>query len=466
MRTILLTMLLLCAFISNGQPFNIQFGNTGDDFIYKVIPADSNKFFLLGSVYENGGHQIWLMKIDSIGNLLWSKSYGFNNPTNWEIGYNLLMLSDGHMIIAGDAGKKAYFDVRQSILIKVDRDGDQIWKQYYQDIGGLQDVQPEGNGFITVGYKDRIAGILHVDSVGNEIRKSYFQISGETVIHKIIPTTDNHFLVIGRSNNIGAGYEGGFIANVNAQDDVIWYRIYDTWNSEYNFSDITERFRPAMGVYQDHSGTIWIADNYQDQIGLFAFDTLGNQLDRKVYGQSRKDEWPTSLIPTTDGGWLMTGIYEQDSSFAIKLNASGKQEWLKYYGRVNHNAYTFSAAESNDHYLLSGMIADNLGNSPTNGWLLGIEKDGNPFPYTIHLSLHYDIEGDCQYSADDIPLSGWFITATDSNHTTQLITDLQGNATYHTDAYETRFDYVGQNTKHFDLCKDTSWLYTSPQNPE
>jgi len=466
MKMILLTLSLLCTFISHSQPFNIQFGQTGDDFIYKVIPADSSKFFLLGSVNMNGGHQVWLMKIDSIGNLLWAKTYGFNNPDHWEIGYNLLILSDGHMIIAGDAGKKAYFYDRESILIKVDRDGNQIWKQYYQDIGGLQDVQPDGQGFIAVGYQDRTAAILRVDSVGNEKSKSYFQISGESVLHKIIPTTDNHFLVIGRANNIGAGYQGGFIAKINAQDDLVWYRIFETGNREDNFSDITEWFRPPMGVYQDSTGSIWIADSYVEQIGLFVFDTAGNQLDRKVYGQSQKEEWPTSLIPTTDGGWLMTGLFEQDSSFAIKLNATGKQEWLKYYGRANHNGYTFSAAESSDHYLLSGMISDNHGNSPSDGWLLGIEKDGNAFPFTVHLSMHYDIVGDCEYSAEDIPLSGWFITATDSLHTTQLITDLQGNAIYQTDAYETRFDYVRQNTKHFDLCRNTSWTYTSQQDPE
>ncbi|HZV70681.1 MAG TPA: T9SS type A sorting domain-containing protein [Saprospiraceae bacterium] len=466
MRMILLTLLLLCTFTSYSQPFNLQFGQTGDDFIYKVIPADSNQFFLLGSVRENGGNQIWLMKTDSTGNLLWSKSYGFNDPDELETGYTLLMLNDGQMLIAGDAGKEAYFYDRESILIKVDRDGNQIWKKYYQDISGLQDVQPEGNGFIAVGHQDRTAAILHVDSVGNEITKSYFQISGETVLHKIIPTTNNNYLMIGRANNIGAGYQGGFIALVNAQNHLLWYKLFETGNREDAFSGITEWFRPPMCVYQDNTDNIWIADPYGDQIGLFLFDTLGNQLDRKVYGLSQKDEWPTSLIPTTDGGWLMTGIFERDSSFAIKLNASGKQEWLKYYGRENHNAYTFSAVESGDHYLLSGMISDNHGDAPANGWLLGVEKDGNPFPYTIHLSLHYDIEGDCQYSAEDIPLPGWFITAIDSHRTTQLITDLQGNAIYQTDASETRFEYVEQNTKHFDLCHNTSWVYTSQQNPE
>lgn len=466
MRIILLTMSLLCASMSYSQPFNLQFGQTGDDFIYKVIPADSSHFFLLGSVNREGGHQVWLMKIDSLGNLLWTKTYGFSNANYWEIGYNLLKLSDGHMIIAGDAGKEAYFDDRISLLIKIDHEGNQIWKHYYQDIAGLQDIQPQGNGFIAVGHQDRTAAILHVDSVGNEIGKSYFEISDETVLHKVIPARDNEFLVIGRSNRIGAGYSGGFIARVNAQDDILWYRIFETGNREYTFSSITKWFRPPMGVYQDSTGNIWIADSYDEQIGLFLFDTLGNQLDRKVYGQSQKEEWPTSLLPTTDGGWLMTGLYEQDSSFAIKLSATGKQEWLEYYGRANHNSFTLSVAETNDHYLLTGMISDSLGESPADGWLLGVEKDGNPFPYTVHLSMHYDIVGDCEYSVEDIPLSGWFITASDSFRTTQLITDLQGNAIYQTDAYETRFDYAAQNTKHFDLCTNTSWVYASQQNPE
>ena len=466
MKMILLTLLLFCTVISHSQPFNLQFGQTGDDFIYKVIPADSNTFFLLGSAHENGGHQIWLMKIDSAGNLFWTKTYGFKNQDDWEIGYNLLMLDDGHMLIAGDAGREAYFYNRESILIKVDRDGNQVWKRYYEDIGGLQDVQPEDDGFIAVGYQGREAAILHVDSMGNETGKSYFEISDETVIHKVIPMTNNEYLMIGRSNRIGAGYSGGFIARVNGEDEIVWYRIFETGTRDYSFAGITEWVRPPMGVNYDSNGIIRIADRYKTQIGLFVFDSDGNQLDRKLYGQTQKDEWPTSLIPATDGGWLMTGTSDQDSSFAIKLSASGKQEWLQYYGRANHNAYTFSAAESVNGYLLSGMIADNHGNSPANGWLLGIEKDGNPFPFTVHLSLHYDKAGDCQYTAEDIPLSGWFITAIDSHRTTQLITDLQGNAIYQTDEYETRFIYAQQNAKHFDLCMDTIWVYTSLQDPE
>ncbi|HSF89196.1 MAG TPA: hypothetical protein VLA46_07245, partial [Saprospiraceae bacterium] len=466
MRVILLTLSLLCATISYSQPFNLQFGQAGDDFIYKVIPAESGYFFLLGSVAREGGRQVWLMKVDSLGNLVWTKTYGYDNPEHWEIGYNLLMISDGHMIITGDAGEEAYFNDRKSLLIKIDQDGNQIWKHYYQDIAGLQDIQPEGNGFISVGHQDRTAAILHVDSMGIEMGKSYFGISDETVLHKIIPTTNNDFLLIGRSNRIGAGYSGGFIARVNAQDELLWYRIFETGSREYDFSGITEWYRPPMGVYQDNSGNIWIADSFEEQIGLFLFDTLGNQLDRKVYGQSRKEEWPTSLLPTTDGGWLMTGLYEQDSSFAIKVNATGKQEWLKYYGRTNHNSLLLSAAETNDHYLLTGMITGSLGESPADGWLLGVEKDGNPFPFTVHLSMHYDIVGDCEYSAEDIPLSGWFITASDSFRTTQLITDLQGHAIYQTDAHETRFVYAKHNTKHFDLCRDTSWVSTSALNPE
>jgi hypothetical protein len=466
MRMTLLALLLLCNFLSLCQPFNLQFGQAGDDLIYKVVPADSNQFFLLGSVNQDGGHQVWLIKIDSAGNQLWTRTYGFNNPDHWEVGYHLLMLNDGHMMIAGDAGERDQYDDRKSVLTKVDRDGHQIWKKYYQDISGLQDIQPEGNGFIAVGYQNRNAAILHVDSVGNEMIKSTFQISDEAVLHKVIPTTDSHYLMIGRANRIGAGYQGGFIAKVNAQDQVIWYRIFETGSREDFFSEITEWFRPPMGVCQDSMGNILIADRYGDQIGLFAFDTAGNQLDRKLYGQSQKEEWPTSLIPTNDGGWLMTGVFEQDSSFAIKVSATGKQEWLKYYGRANHNGYIFSAAESSGHYLLSGMISNNQGNSPFEGWLLGIEKDGNPFPFSVHLSMHYDQEGNCEYSAEDIPLSGWFITATDSHRTTQLITDLHGNAIYQTDAFETRFDYVNPNTKHFQLCESSSLVYTSQQNPE
>ena len=109
MRKILLCLVLLYATSTFSQPFQKQFGQTGDDLIYRVVPAGNNEHFLLGSIYRSGGHQVWLMKIDAIGNILWTNTYEFKNPQWWEIGNSLHILPDSTMIIAGDAGEEHFF---------------------------------------------------------------------------------------------------------------------------------------------------------------------------------------------------------------------------------------------------------------------------------------------------------------------------------------------------------------------
>ena len=392
MRKILLCLVLLYATSTFSQPFQKQFGQTGDDLIYRVVPAGNNEHFLLGSIYRSGGHQVWLMKIDAVGNILWTNTYEFKNPQWWEIGNSLHILPDSTMIIAGDAGEEHFFDDRESILIKIDKYGGLIWKKYYTGISGLMDVVPEENGFIAAGYQDRTAAILHVDSAGNEVKRKFITFNGEANIHKIIPGSGSDFFMVGRANVIGAGYQGLFIWKVNSLDEIVWSKIFETYNREDNFRDITELFRPGLGVKQDSAGTIWIADNYSHQIGLFGFDTLGNTISSVIYGQAQRDEWPTSLLRTRDFGWLITGVMGVDSTFALKINAGGKQEWLEYYGKHDKQSLGLSGGETENHFLIAGMVSESS-QLAADGWLLGVEKDGNPFPYAIRVHLHNDLAG-------------------------------------------------------------------------
>ena len=64
------------------------FGGSNDDYAYKIFETDNDNGFIvagysysidgdvLGNVSTSGNEDVWLIKLDSLGSLIWSKCYG------------------------------------------------------------------------------------------------------------------------------------------------------------------------------------------------------------------------------------------------------------------------------------------------------------------------------------------------------------------------------------------------------
>ena len=103
------------------------------------------------SSFGAGNTDVWLIRTDTLGNTVWTKTYGGNR---YEEGWSVLQSTDGGYIIAGSTSsfKEGYNDVW---LIKTDSSGDTLWTKTY---GGSQDEhsfsvqQTTDGGYILTGY--------------------------------------------------------------------------------------------------------------------------------------------------------------------------------------------------------------------------------------------------------------------------------------------------------------------------
>jgi hypothetical protein len=75
------------------------YGGTGDDFGRSLVQTVDGGYAIAGSTYSFGlgNADVYLVKTDAQGNLLWNKTYG---GTNYDIGYSLIQTGEGY-IIAG-----------------------------------------------------------------------------------------------------------------------------------------------------------------------------------------------------------------------------------------------------------------------------------------------------------------------------------------------------------------------------
>ncbi len=102
-----------------------------------------------------------IVKYDKNGNINWERKY--KNLTNTK--YNkVITVQDGYIVV----GSSTYASIETgkekagALLLKYDKNGKMIWKEYYGDnkTGSFNDVIETSDGYIVVGSKDASTGIV------------------------------------------------------------------------------------------------------------------------------------------------------------------------------------------------------------------------------------------------------------------------------------------------------------------
>lgn len=142
------------------------FGGTNFDDAYSIQQTEDGGFVFTGTTYPVNSYKsnAWLVKLDQEGNLVWEQTYGGEDaPDN---GAKVQGTSDGGFIIFGrthtfGAGS---FDLW---LIKTDEYGNMIWDRTFGDENQstfLDGQQTSDSGYILLGVTYLGAGEYNIDS--------------------------------------------------------------------------------------------------------------------------------------------------------------------------------------------------------------------------------------------------------------------------------------------------------------
>ena len=209
--------------------WELLIGGSDFDACYSVQQTDDGGYIFAGGSYSFGPgfSDVWIIKTDSYGNVVWNNTYG---GLQNESCYCIQKTSDDCYVVAGKT-KVADPDDYNAFLMKIDDNGNSLWQKTYGDekFDAGWWVEPTvDEGFILV-------GITESKGLGNgDIWVIKTDVDGEIMVdHTNRNRLDN------RKNNIRICYVGdnnkNRSLNFNSKSGVIgvsWRSKRNKWRAE------------------------------------------------------------------------------------------------------------------------------------------------------------------------------------------------------------------------------------------
>jgi len=189
-----------------------------------------------------GGLDIWVLKTDSEGDTIcdncWARTYGGGG---WDGGTGLLRTSDGGYLITGDTwsygagGNDAY-------LIKIDSTGHALWTRTYEaygyDCANIAQKTFDG-GYIMAGwtsissYSPGVTDVyvIRTDSLGYDTcsncwTRTYGGDSGVEHGVSAFQTADGGYILTGSTTSFGAGGSDIWLIKTDSAGNILWDTTY------------------------------------------------------------------------------------------------------------------------------------------------------------------------------------------------------------------------------------------------
>jgi uncharacterized delta-60 repeat protein len=102
------------------------------DIGQSIIETNDGKYLVAGITesFGSGKYDIWLLKLDENGNVMWAKAYGGTSDDSIEATDSVSLSNDGTYTVAGTTMSFGSGD-HNGLVLKLDSDGNPIWSKMY-----------------------------------------------------------------------------------------------------------------------------------------------------------------------------------------------------------------------------------------------------------------------------------------------------------------------------------------------
>jgi hypothetical protein len=319
------------------------------------IQQTSDGGYIISGTYGRNAWSLWfsyfyLVKIDASGNEEWNQVYG---PYDAEhVAKCIQQTTDGGYIIAGYQGVTYKYDI---IVQKTDSLGNLLWSKTFGDPNaydaGHSVQQTDDGGYIITGTTNSFgaeagdAFLLKLDESGNQQWIQTFGGADMDAAYWVEQSTDGGYVITGETSSYGAGGDV-YLVKTDASGNEEWHTTFGgtEWDGAYYIQQTTDGGYVLSGWYGTPE---WTTDMY-----VIKTDSSGNQEWSQYYGGTDTDE-AYCIQQTSDGGYFITGYMTDPINFTqnvyvIKTDAAGALEWDYVYDNAGQEEYGYCGFETTD----------------------------------------------------------------------------------------------------------------------
>jgi hypothetical protein len=372
----LTSILISISFYCASQTFMKTYGGTGSDIGNAVQQTFDDGYIILGT--KNTGTfsaKVYLIKVNIFGDTLWTKTYG---GTSYDYGYSVARTLDSGFIISGMSYSFG-LGADDVYILKVDSLGNLQWTK---TIGGMAPdwgnyvQQTTDSGYIVAGRTFSInnpngeAYLIKIDILGNILwSKSYdATIVGNTRGYSAFQTNDGGFIITGEGGYSNTGSYDVFLLKTDESGNPIWEKTYGGINGDLGNS--VKQTNDGGFIIVGFTGSFGVGNK---NIYLIKTDVSGDTLWTKAISVTGFDEG-NSVAQTNDGGYIIAST----QNILVKTDSAGNIMWAKMLGAaVGSFGSNYSVEQTPDNGFIVVGNTGNFGAGSFDVFLTKTDSSGN-----------------------------------------------------------------------------------------
>jgi len=357
---------------------------------------------------NHGGNDVWVVKLNSARTVQWQKVLGGSGS---DYGYDIRPTSDGGYILIGETTSSANGDVTGTNhggldlwVVKLSSAGAVTWQtllggsstdyaaELQRNHGNLIQQTSDG-GYILIGftYSSASGDVTATNHGGQDVWIVKLNPAGSIEWNRLLggsandygfgieQTGDGGYILIGTTFSSASGDVTGtcrgeddlWVVKLNAAGTVTWQRLLGGSNYDYGIAVRQTNdggYILAGGSKSSASGDVTATSHGLGDVWVVKLTPSGSISWQYLLG-GMSYETAHRIWQTSDGGYILTGYTESNSSgdvganhggadvWVVKLNSAGTLQWQKVLGGSGSD-YGYDIRQTSDGgYILAGYTS-------------------------------------------------------------------------------------------------------------
>ena len=344
-----ITATFVFPFLSYGQGVNFElvYGTQNYDDAKCIIQTLDSGYVVAGSTsgFGDGMSDVYLTKISKTGNVIWQQAIG---GAGVEKGNSVIQTPDSGFAVVGytNSSGNGGYDV---YLVRTDKNGKVLWAKTYGGTDwdfGNSIIRTKNGDYVIAGSTYSYGNgnedvyLVKTDSTGKQLWDLPFGGASEDEAKSVAESTDGGYFITGYTKSFGNGNEDVYLLKTDSDGSLQWTKTYGGAAEDIG----------SEGKQTRDGGYIVIASTKSFETGkyfdywLLKTDSVGDTLNYWTRRESAKDDkYATSVCQTYDGGYIFTGHVgiSNFDIFLFKTDASGWWQNYRTYGGTDvENAFS------------------------------------------------------------------------------------------------------------------------------